>query len=392
MPQRKSSKLIIFLIVFIDLLGFGMMIPMLPFFARHFGADAMQIGWLMFVYSFMQIFVSPLWGLLSDRFGRRPILLITIAGQAAAFLWGGFAAGYLSLLLSRVFAGAFAANISTASAYMADITTKEERAKGMGLIGAAFGLGFIFGPAIGGFLVSVGYEWPSLMAGIVSLINLVFAFFILDEPIRSRLDRSQNRRRLSWEAYKKSFSSVYIFAPMILFFLLTLAFTQLEIVFGLFVSDRFFLNERDAGLMFAGMGIVMAIVQGGLIGRFVKKLGEIGVIRIGLPLVALGLLGLIEATNFWFLSGSLLVMAIGYSLANPCLSAITSKSADASNQGSVLGIYQSMGSLARVFGPLLAGFLYKRSQSAAFICAVLIVFMAQIIFALVYRRSYTQNL
>src|SRR5205085_1739363 len=145
-------------------LGFGVMIPMLPFFARHFGADALQIGWLMFVYSFMQMFVAPVWGQLSDRFGRRPILLITIAGQALAFLWAGLSPNYSSLLLSRVFAGLFSANISTASAYMADITSPEDRAKGMGLIGAAYGLGFIFGPAIGGLLIPHGYQWPSYFA------------------------------------------------------------------------------------------------------------------------------------------------------------------------------------------------------------------------------------
>src|SRR3989338_6815434 len=160
----KKARLILFLIVFIDLLGFGIMIPMLPFYSLSFGANATQIGALMFVYSFMQIFVAPVWGNLSDRFGRRPILLITILGQAVALLWGGFATSYFILLLTRVFAGVFAANISTASAYMADITKPEERAKGMGLIGAAFGLGFVFGPAIGGLLISYGYEWPSLLA------------------------------------------------------------------------------------------------------------------------------------------------------------------------------------------------------------------------------------
>jgi multidrug resistance protein len=389
--SQTPSKFIIFLIVFVDLLGFGTMIPMLPFFGRHFGADSVQIGLLMFVYSGAQILVSPFWGQLSDRLGRRPILLVTIAGQAAAFLWAGFAPSFESLLVSRLFAGIFAANISTANAYMADISKPEDRAKSMGLIGAAFGLGFIFGPAIGGFLIPYGYEWPSFFSAGLGAFNLILAAILLKEPLSNQLSRAGNRRRLSLSVYKESFQNPKLMTPMILFFLLTLAFVQLEVTFGLFVLDRFGLREREVGFMFAGMGIVMAVVQGGLIGRVVKKMGEVGTLRFGLPCIALGLLGLIVSSQLWVMCASLALMSIGYSLSNPCLSAMTSKNAASDRQGSVLGIYQSMGSFARVLGPLVGGTLYKYSQVGAFVGSVVLILVAKIVFGLRYPKSYTAS-
>lgn len=387
--SKSPSKMIIFLIVFVDLLGFGTMIPMLPFFGRHFGADSLQIGLLMFAYSGMQIVMSPLWGQLSDRIGRRPVLLLTMSGQAAAFIWAGFAPSYESLLISRLFAGIFAANISTANAYMADISKSEDRAKSMGLIGAAFGLGFIFGPAIGGFLIPYGYEWPSFFSGGLGVFNLILAAILLQEPITNQIERSKNRRRLSLQVYRESFKNKNVMTPMILFFLLTLAFVQLEVTFGLYVLDRFGLRERQAGFLFAGMGVIMAIVQGGLIGRTVKAFGELGTLRWGLPAIALGLFGLIISPTLPWMCLSLAVMSVGYSLSNPCLSALTSRNAPNDRQGSVLGMYQSMGSLARVLGPLAGGLLYRYSQVGAFIGSVVLVLFAKIVFGLRYPRSYT---
>lgn len=177
--------------------------------------------------------------------------------------------------------------------------------------------------------------------------------------------------------------------PMILFFLLTLAFVQLEVTFGLYVLDRFGLRERQAGFLFAGMGVIMAIVQGGLIGRTVKAFGELGTLRWGLPAIALGLFGLIISPTLPWMCLSLAVMSVGYSLSNPCLSALTSRNAPNDRQGSVLGMYQSMGSLARVLGPLAGGLLYRYSQVGAFIGSVVLVLFAKIVFGLRYPRSYT---
>ncbi|MDB5038540.1 MAG: Tetracycline resistance efflux pump [Bacteriovoracaceae bacterium] len=356
--MRKSSKLVVFLVVFIDLLGFGIMIPLLPIFARSFQASATELGALMFVYSFMQIFVSPLWGSLSDRFGRRPILLITIGGQALAYLWAGYAGDYFSLLWSRVFAGIFAANISTASAYMADITTPEERAKGMGLIGAAFGLGFVFGPAIGGGLLHFGLTVPSLVAFSICAANLVFAYFVLKEPAQTAISRAANRRKFSLQDFREILAQPIYFVPIFLFFLLTTAFVQLEVTFILFILDRFRFTQTKALYLLAFMGVVMAFVQGGLIGRMAKKFQEARLVLVGIILIVLGLSSMVFSFSFYPLVFSLIVLAFGYSLTNPCLSALVSKAAPADRQGSVLGIYQSGGSMARILGPLLAGPLY----------------------------------
>ncbi len=374
--KKKSTKLVIFLIVFVDLLGFGIMIPMLPFFARHLNATATEAGALMFVYSLMQFLVSPVWGGLSDRWGRRPILLITILGQSLAFLWAGYSDTYFSLLLSRVFAGIFAANISTASAYMADITKPEERAKGMGLIGAAFGLGFVFGPAIGGILVKHGFEWPSLVAAGITFANFILASLILKEPVTDRNLREENRRRFFLSELKAFLSQPKFFVPIGLFFLLTMAFVQLEIPFGFFVLDRFHFSESEAGYLLAFLGIVMALVQGGLIGRLTKKFAEVRLVLTGIIFIVLGLSTLIFSYSLGVLCVALILLAFGYSLTNPCLAALLSKAAPANKQGSVLGIYQSGASLARIFAPLFAGYLYDQRQELPFVSGVVLVIVA----------------
>lgn len=383
----KNPKLLIFSVVFIDLLGFGIMIPMLPFYARHFGADAMEIGFLMFVYSFMQFFLSPYWGRLSDRYGRRPVLLTTIFGQGLAFMIAAFAPSYFILLVSRIFAGAFSANISTANAYMADVTSKEERAKGMGLIGAAFGLGFVFGPAIGGISISYGYYIPSLIAGCLAFANFLWAYKILREPDRSVDERAQNRRRLSVEGINKILSQPKFFVPILSFFLITFAFVQLEITFGLFVLDQFQMDERQAGLLLAFLGVVMAIVQGGLLGKILKFVSEENLVLMGCGFIVLALGSLFFLDQVSVLIVSLVVLAFGYSLANPCLSAITSKSARSENQGTVLGVYQSGASLARVLGPLAAGFLYDSGRRLPFFAGASIVLLAGLVFTFHARKS-----
>src|SRR5438477_1134446 len=192
--MKRSPLLVIFITIFIDLVGFGIVIPVLPFYAEgtKFGATPREVGLLFASYSFMQLIFAPVLGRLSDKYGRRPILLISLLGTSLGFLILGFATTLWMLFLGRIIDGISGGNISTAQAYIADITSKEDRAKGMGLIGAAFGLGFIFGPAIGGLLISYGFQWPSLFAAGLSLVNLIWAFFVLKEPIRNMIERSQN--------------------------------------------------------------------------------------------------------------------------------------------------------------------------------------------------------
>lgn len=379
MIVKKATKLVLFLIVFVDLLGFGIMIPMLSILSRRFDATATELGGLMFVYSFMQFFVAPIWGSLSDRYGRRPILLITIAGQAAAYLWAGFAGDYMSLLVSRVFAGIFAANISTASAYMADITKPEDRAKGMGLIGAAFGLGFVFGPAIGGGLLQFGLMAPSIVAFAICSLNLIAAFFVLGEPSTDSRARSEARRRISIRDLRDIVESPRYFIPISIFFLLTFAFVQLEVTFIYFILDRFGFSQSKALMLLAFLGVVMAVIQGGVIGRLTKVFAEARLVLTGSIFIVIGLSSLLYSFGLATLIFSLMAVAFGYSLTNPCLSALVSKAAPPERQGSVLGVYQSSSSLARILAPLAAGNLYDRRVEFPLMASILVVVLAGMI-------------
>lgn len=373
--MKVSPRLIIFLVVFVDLMGFGIMIPMLPFYARSFDASAAEVGYLMFVYSAMQFILGPVWGRLSDRFGRKPILMFTIFGQGLAFLWGGLAWGYLSLLLSRLCAGLFAGNISVASAYMADITSHEQRSKGMGLIGAAIGLGFIFGPAVGGVLFEQNESFPALIASVICFLNLVFVLLALREPLSSSWRRGSNRNRVFWSTLKSVLMDVRLIGPVFLVFLVTFAFVQMEITFGLFVYDQFGFSERQAGFLFALMGIVMALVQGLAIGKLVKLIGEARLVFLGLFLSLAGLGGISLSDSIGMLLVSLSLLAVGFSLVNPCLAGLLSKATDDNTQGSVLGVYQSGSSLARVVGPGPAGHFYDFHRSFPYMVGALVVFL-----------------
>jgi DHA1 family tetracycline resistance protein-like MFS transporter len=343
----------------------------------------------MFVYSFMQFFVAPIWGSMSDRYGRRPILLLTIAGQAAAYLWAGFAGDYFSLLLSRVFAGIFAANISTASAYMADITKPEERAKGMGLIGAAFGLGFVFGPAIGGGLLHFGFEALLFVAFGICATNLIVAYFVLGEPVSDQQERESNRRKVSFKDLKEILEQPKYFLPVLLFFLLTFAFVQLEVTFIYFILDRFHFPESKALMLLAFLGVVMAVIQGGFIGRLTKAFQEARLVLTGIVFIVTGLSSMIFSFSLFPLIVSLILLALGYSLTNPCLSALISKAAPVDRQGSILGVYQSGSSLARILAPLAAGALYDRQKDFPLMGSVVIVILAG--FILVTRIFVNKN-
>lgn len=354
----KKSKGLLFLTIFVDLLGFGIMIPMLPFYAKSLGASAWEIGWLMASYSLFQFFFAPIWGRLSDQYGRRPILLATILGQSMAFFIAAWAPSLLWLIISRSFAGIFGGNIAVASAMMADLTSREDRAKGMGLIGAAFGLGFVFGPVIGAVLIHYGMAWPSGAAGVLALLNFLGASVYLREPIQLVAERARNRRRFVWAEAKSFLSRIEIFIPVLSFFFFTFAFVQLEVTFGLYVVEVFAYSERQAGLLLGLVGITMAVVQGGLLGIFNRWLGEVNLVLLGSFLLASGLVWLSIATRSLELFGSLFILALGYSLANPSLSSLLSKAAGEENYGSVFGIYQSSGSIARIIAPLVAGSLF----------------------------------
>ncbi|MBI5300355.1 MAG: MFS transporter [Deltaproteobacteria bacterium] len=358
--MNRKALTSIFLVIFIDLLGFGILIPILPYYAKSYGASATVLGFLMMSYSAMQFLFSPLWGKLSDKFGRRPILLTTILGIAISMLFLGLAKTLAGLFLSRLLAGFFGANIATASAYIADNTPPSSRAKGMGMIGAAFGLGFLFGPAIGGFLSQWGYALPAFVASGLAFFNFFFTFAILKEPPLSESVRFDHRHSVDRQHFLKILANKKTFQPILLFFLVTLAMAQLETTFALFVLDRFHLQATSAGYLLAAMAIVMVLIQGGGIGRLARILGETKLVIIGSFVAGVALISAGYAFDLSIFTTSLIIYAVGYAIVNPSLLSLVSQGADPRQQGVTMGVYQSAGSLARIAGPIFAGLLFDR--------------------------------
>jgi len=375
----KRSLLLIFAVVFFDLLAFGIVIPILPYYARHFDASGVLMGWLMTSYSLMQFLFSPFWGQLSDRVGRRPILVMSVAGSALSMVILGFAQSLVWLFVARIFSGIFAANISTATAYIADISPEEKRAASMGIIGAAFGLGFIFGPAVGGYFAQYGYSVPMFIAAGLALVNSVFIFFKLPEPQLSKDERKSHRREISFKTLRETLNRPRLARIVCLFFLVTVAFVHLEVIFAFFVKDQFNYGPRQAGYLLALVGVIIVIIQGGLIGKLSKKFGELRLIIIGPVLMGFGLIYVPFAAHLGMglFIGTLALVAIGNALNNPSLMSLASKSAARGEVGSAMGIYQSAGSMARILGPLSAGWLYDHvSRGAPFQTAGVIMGLA----------------
>src|SRR5580765_7780485 len=275
--MKRSPLLVIFITIFIDLVGFGIVIPVLPFYAEgtKFGATPSQVGLLFASYSIMQLVFSPVLGRLSDKYGRRPVLLVSLLGTAMGFMILGFATTLAMLLLGRIIDGISGGNISTAQAYIADVTTKENRAKGMGLIGAAFGLGFVLGPAIGGILSRWGISVPFLFAGGLAFANAILLYFTLletvtpDHPARASAVAGRGWQQLLAALRQPALASV-----MTIYFLGIVAFSMMTASFSLFMMFRLGYDAFHNGWVFAFVGVISAIVQGGLIGKLVKRFGE----------------------------------------------------------------------------------------------------------------------
>jgi multidrug resistance protein len=350
--NKKAQLGIIFLTVFIDLIGFGIVIPILPIYAQHFGANEMVIGLLLGTYSLMQFIFSPILGKISDRVGRRPVLLVSLLATSVGFAIMGFAPSILWLFVGRIIPGISGGNITTAQAYIADITKPEERSHAMGLIGAAFGLGFTLGPAIGGLLSHYSIAAPFLFASGLALFNAILAFIRLPESLSAEHRVSPEERAPISQVFKHGW---HLPALMGSYFFSIAGFAIMTTIFALFTEARFGFNSEKIGEVFAFIGFIGIIVQGGLLRQLLKRQSEKSLAVTGAILLVVGMALLPGVTGLASLMAVAAVIGIGNSLTTPTLNGLASRSAERSWQGRVIGLMQSSGSLARCIGPFIAG-------------------------------------
>lgn len=361
MLTKKTPLLLIFLTVFIDLLGFGILIPILPTFAtKELKVDEAAIGIVIAIYSLTQFFFNPVFGKLSDKHGRRPIIVISLLLNAAGYVIFSFTHSYLMLIISRVIAGIGGSSIGVAQAYIADVTTREERSKGMGLIGAAFGLGFVFGPLIGGLLAEYGYAITGYAAAIFSFLAFLLTFFYLPESNLNRGEAQQSKRSLfNIEAAKKIFSKPELGILIILFFILTFSVANIYGTFALLGFKVYHFTDLQNGYMYGIVGLSSAIVQGGLLNYASKYMNQRQMITLGAFLMMIGLALIPYGGSFAGLSVIVVVLSLGTGSLQPTLLSLISEVTSESEQGITLGLNQSFSAIARVFGPLWGGFAFE---------------------------------
>jgi MFS transporter, DHA1 family, tetracycline resistance protein len=352
--MKKSPLVSMLSIVFIDLIGFGMIIPILPLYAQRFQATEWQIGLLLASYSFMQFLASPVLGWFSDRYGRKSVLLCSLIGSATGYILMADANSLAMLFVARILAGVAGASVGTASAYIADITPPEDRSRRMGLIGAAFGIGFVLGPAIGGILSQWSVIAPFWFAAALSILNAVLMWIVLPEPDR-RTARQQGPANLK-QTFEQA-GSWRLGVVTLIYFIAIAGFAIVTVIYPQVSHRRFELNQSQISFIFVMFGLVGAAIQGGGIGRLVKRFGDVNLAIAGFAIMAVSMMMMPLAGSvplfLLFTAG----LAVGNSLSQPTVNAIASKGASAALQGRVLGVVQSAGSLGRVFGPVLAGFL-----------------------------------
>ncbi len=372
-PGGESKKffttplIIIFVTIFIDLIGFGMVIPILPFYASSelFRATPLEIGMLFSIYSWMQFFFSPILGRLSDKYGRRPILFISLLGSAVGYFVIGFASTLFMVFLGRIIGGVTGGNISTAQAYIADVTTKENRAKGMGLFGAAFGLGFILGPAIAGILSKYGIHVPFYFAAVLSFANAIALYFVLPESLKPGMRADQASRKGKIAELFESLAEPRFRMVALIYFLLITAFSIMTYAFVLFTAFTFNYTAEENGYLFAYVGFIAIIMQGAVFGIAAKKFGEARLAVFGCLVLTVSLFSMpFSGPAFGGLAVLLVIstfLSFGNAFASPALTSLASKNAGEHEQGRVMGVMQSGASLARAIGPTIGGVLLNNS-------------------------------
>jgi DHA1 family tetracycline resistance protein-like MFS transporter len=366
---------ILFLIVFIGLVGFGIILPLFPFYAERFGASPEVITWTMAAFTLAQAVGTPIWGRISDAYGRRMVLILTMFGSALAYVMLAYADELWIVMLSRVFGGLMAGNISAAFAYVTDITTDENRSAGLGKVGAATGLGFIFGPAIGGLLAGAEVETanfvaPALASAGVSLVAMVGTIIFLPESLDPK-----NRKPLfgagngkDAESHGVSLAAMHRGALLKLLIATMLFFTamsQMESIFPLWAHDLFRMGPRDIGAVFFVIGIVVATMQGAAIGPLTRRFGERPVAMAAGVFFAASLVILALASTEWQIWLGLVPFGLGVGLFNPTVSSMVSKTASANERGAVMGQFHAASAMGRFFGPAVSGLIYSKISMAA---------------------------
>ncbi len=366
---------VLFLIMFLVMVGFGIIIPVLPFYAEELGASPAELGLLMSVYSIMQFIFAPMWGRISDRTGRKPVIMIGIFGLSLSFFMLAAASQLWMLFAARIVGGILsAANMPAVQAYVADITTDNDRSKGMGIIGAATGMGFIFGPAIGGVFTNINLQAPFYLAGIISLLTLFLVAIVLKESVHPANKQTKSQEGLSPSSFTRGPLPVLYFLQ----FFITLSLAGLEATFAYFAAARAGLDAVTLGYIFMIMGLASAAVQGSL-GPLTKKFGEAAIIQLGIVVSAIGFALILLIHDFTTAALFLAVFGIGNGVIRPSISSILTKHSG-TGYGSVTGYLSSFDSLGRIIGPAAGGFLYSVAISLPYLSGIFLSIFAYMLF------------
>lgn len=384
--QTKSALPIVFVVMFLVMVGFGIIIPVLPFYAEEMGANPTELGLLMAVYSLMQLIFAPMWGQVSDRIGRKPVMMIGIAGLALSFFIQAISTELWMLFAARVLGGILSsANMPTAMAYVADITTEENRGKGMGIVGAATGLGFVFGPAIGGIFSKISLSMPFFIASASSFITLFLVMILLRES-KHKTSNSVKKKPSIFSAFNSAASVLFIVQLFI-----SLSLSGLEATFAYFAAKKAGLDTVQLGYIFMIMGFGSAMVQGGLVGKWTKKYGENAVIQGGMIVSAIGFGLILLVDSFATAAIYLTIFGLGNGVIRPSVSSLLTKTSDAGH-GSSTGLLSSFDSLGRIIGPPLGGWLFSLSIGLPYISGAIITIIAFVLFLLFRPKVITTNL
>lgn len=365
----RSPLFLMALTIFIDFTGFGLVIPLLPFWAERLGANPFGVGLILTSYALAQFLFTPVLGALSDRYGRKRIILISLLIEVVSFALTGLASSLPMLLLARVIGGIGASNIGSAQAVVSDVTPPEKRAAGMGAIGAAIGMGFVVGPALGGLFSPHGELTPFWIAMGLALVNALLVLLLLPETRKSQGSEAAKREGIGmlFASWGKVARHPAIVSLVLVNLLYTLAFTGMEAVFPLLTQKNFGWTATQNGYIFTYVGFIIVLMQGGLVRQLVKRWGERNLMLFGLVLLGLGLLLLIWSTNLAFLLIAVGILSVGDGAVTPTSSAVLSLITPTGEQGEILGFSQGVGGLGRAIGPLIAGALFSLGPGAPFL-------------------------